>query len=110
MEKVEVQQSIFDEKIVEAMVPGMVQGVGRGGENLFSTHDLFTFFIFSDHQYYHQERFKTRQRQRSRSLALFQTLFHRPLGFFFFTFPPSPSVSLHDSDHAECCGGVSLSM
>ena len=41
----------FWKKIVTAIIPGKVQGVVRGGENTFSSHEfflnLFLIFLFS---------------------------------------------------------------
>ena len=42
-----LHKAFFDRKKSEPIIQGMVQGVLGGGENPFSPHDFFYFFIFS---------------------------------------------------------------
>ena len=43
----QVHKAFFDRKKSAPIIQGMVQGVLGGGENPFSPHDFFIFFIFS---------------------------------------------------------------
>ena len=52
-----VQQAIFQQKFVSAIISGKVQGVMGSGENPFSPHE-FSYFIFSFFHFLRSSKFK----------------------------------------------------